>query len=169
MNKTAFFKKLKRNPRPVVVDFWAPWCAPCRFISPALEKLAAEYEGQVDLWKINTDEETALAAALGIRSIPTVAVYRDGEEILRRVGAQPEVALRQMFTIATGETEPTVTRPLGTGDRVLRLGAGLVVMALGVWAIHSWALALFGAVIAFTGVYDRCPLWQALTARLRGM
>lgn len=168
MQKTAFFKKLKRNPRPVIVDFWAPWCAPCRFISPALEKLAAEYEGQVDLWKINTDEETALAAALGIRSIPTVAVYRDGEEVLRRIGAQPEPALRQMFEVATGETDASVTRPLGQGDRILRLGAGFAVMGIALLATHSWILFAVGAVIAFAGVYDRCPLWQALTARLRG-
>jgi len=168
MRKSEFLEKLRNNPRPVVVDFWAPWCAPCRAISPALDKLAAEFEGRVDLWKVNTDEEAALAAELHIFSIPTVAVYRRGEEALRRTGMQPEPALRKMFEVGLGEREARSVGALGLAERLLRLGAGLTVAAIGALAASSWLLVLLGALIAFSGVYDRCPLWQALSAQWRG-
>ncbi len=169
MRKSVFLEKLNRARRPVVVDFWAPWCAPCRAISPVLEKLAAEYAGRVDLWKINTDEETALAAELRIFSIPTVAVYVQGEEVLRRSGMQPEPALRQMFEVAAGRLPAHQVSRLTPMERALRLGAGLLILIFAVWSAHSWVLALIGAALAFGGIYDRCPVWQALTRRFQAI
>jgi thioredoxin len=78
---------------PVVVDFWAAWCGPCRMLGPAIEAEAAKREGKVELAKIDVDAEQLVAARYGIRSIPTVAVFRDGEPVTGFVGAQPPAAV----------------------------------------------------------------------------
>ncbi len=81
---------------PVVVDFWAAWCAPCRVLMPVLMKLVDEYAGGFILVKVNTDEQQDLAARYGIRSLPTVALFRNGEMVDQFLGAQPESVIRAM-------------------------------------------------------------------------
>jgi putative thioredoxin len=83
--------------RPVVVDFWADWCAPCKTLMPLLEKLAAEYAGQFLLAKVNCDEQQQIAGQFGVRSLPTVMVMRDGQPVDGFAGAQPESAIRQLL------------------------------------------------------------------------
>ncbi len=83
--------------RPVVVDFWADWCEPCKALMPILEKLADEYEGQFLLAKVNADEQQMIAQQLGVRSLPTVMVIKDGQPIDGFAGAQPENQVREML------------------------------------------------------------------------
>ena len=83
--------------RPVVVDFWADWCAPCKQLMPLLEKLADEYAGAFLLAKINADEQQAISQQLGVRSLPTVMVFKDGQPVDGFTGAQPETAVREML------------------------------------------------------------------------
>jgi len=83
--------------RLVVVDFWADWCAPCKALMPILEKLANEYNGQFLLAKVNCDEQQAIAAQFGVRSLPTVALLKDGQPVDGFMGAQPETEIRQML------------------------------------------------------------------------
>ena len=83
--------------RPVIVDFWADWCAPCKQLMPILEKLAAEYQGAFLLAKVNADEQQMLAQQLGVRSLPTVMVIKDGQPVDGFSGAQPESAVRDML------------------------------------------------------------------------
>lgn len=83
--------------RPVVVDFWADWCGPCKQLMPILEKLAAEYQGAFLLAKVNADEQQMLAQQLGVRSLPTVMVIKDGQPVDGFSGAQPESAVRDML------------------------------------------------------------------------
>ena len=73
----------------VVVDFWAPWCGPCRMVAPMIEQLATEYEGRVTFGKVNVDENPEVSARYGIRSIPTIGIFRDGEPVDGVIGAVP--------------------------------------------------------------------------------
>jgi thioredoxin 1 len=79
---------------PVIVDFWAPWCAPCRMVAPILEDIAKDYAGKVVVAKVNTDENPNWAIRYGVRGIPTMLFIKDGQEVDRQVGAVP----KQMIT-----------------------------------------------------------------------
>ncbi|HEY3311374.1 MAG TPA: thioredoxin [Anaerolineales bacterium] len=168
MNEKTFFEEIAINPRPVVVDLWAPWCGPCRMVKPILENLAREYSGRVDLWQINADENQALLRELGVYAIPTLIVFRDGREVSRQVGAKPANTLKTLFeTISTGDIH--VPAGLSYTARFLRLGLGLAVASVG-WSFGAgWLVIALGALISFSAISDRCPIWRAVTAQLKKM
>ena len=94
---TEFEEMVKNNELPVVVDFWAPWCGPCKMVAPILDKLAAEYAGKVVIAKVNTDDEQKYAMEYGVQGIPTMIFVNEGKLVHRQVGALPEPMLRDLF------------------------------------------------------------------------
>lgn len=92
----AFEKVVLQSELPVVVDFWAPWCGPCKMVSPILEKFAAEYEGKLIVAKVNTDEYPIRATEYEVQGIPTILFFANGKILHRQVGAVPEVYMREM-------------------------------------------------------------------------
>ncbi|WQV03250.1 thioredoxin [Helicobacter pylori] len=85
-----------------LVDFWAPWCGPCKMLSPVIDELASEYEGKAKICKVNTDEQEELSAKFGIRSIPTLLFTKDGEVVYQLVGVQTKVALKEQLNKLLG-------------------------------------------------------------------
>lgn len=94
----AFQKTVLESSLPVIVDFWAPWCAPCRMVAPILDKLAKEFSGKLIVAKVNTDEDSQYASQYGVQGIPTMLFIAGGKVIHQQVGAMPERMLREAVT-----------------------------------------------------------------------
>lgn len=103
----AFEETVLQNELPVIVDFWAPWCGPCKMLGPILDKMAKEFAGKLIIAKVNTDEQQEWASKYGVQGIPTMLMMKDGKIVHRQVGVLPEPMLRDtiknFLDVATGK------------------------------------------------------------------
>jgi thioredoxin 1 len=102
INDTNFNSEVLESDKVVLVDFWAPWCGPCRQIAPVVEQLAGEYAGSAKVVKVNVDDARESAQSYGVNSIPTLMVFKGGEVVDRFVGVQPKTRLQQALDAAKG-------------------------------------------------------------------
>ncbi|MEQ9663699.1 MAG: thioredoxin TrxA [Parasphingopyxis sp.] len=100
LTDSSFEEEVLKADGPVLVDFWAEWCGPCKMIGPSLEELSDEMAGQVTIAKINIDENPEAAAKYGVRSIPYMLIFKDGEKHAEKVGAAPKMQLKQWIESA---------------------------------------------------------------------
>ena len=90
---STFKQEVLESEAPVLVDFWAPWCGPCRMVAPVVDEISEQYDGQVKVVKVNTDEYPSVASQYGIRSIPTLMIFKGGQRVDMVVGAVPKTTL----------------------------------------------------------------------------
>jgi thioredoxin 1 len=168
MKKLEFQRKIKYNPRPIIVDLWAPWCSPCKAMAPGFKEVSQKYQGQVDVLKINVDESPEVMKELGVMSIPTVIGFAKGEEILRRTGMQTQGMLDFFFEATLSEKKPAIMPP-APAARIFRTLLGLTAAALGWFMWDSIWIVIAGGIIVFSGFYDRCPIFRAIAPRIKSL
>ena len=105
----TFEKEVLQSELPVLVDFWAPWCGPCRMVAPVVEQVAGEYQGRARFVKLDTEDNPRVASELGIRAIPTLLVFKGGKVVDSRVGVAPAEVLRAMIDRALSGFETSRT------------------------------------------------------------
>jgi thioredoxin 1 len=164
MNKSEFQQKISESSKPVIIDFWADWCSPCLMTKPILEKLGKEFARKVEFIPINADNSREVLEKFRVYGIPTVITLRNRKEVGRITGAQNEANYRDMFeALAEGKE---IKIPPTQFDRWPRFGAGTLFLLVGIFA-HNWILCGIGGILVFLGIYDRCPIWRALSGMLR--
>lgn len=165
MKQSALEYKLRKNTRPVVVEFWAPWCGPCKMMAPYLKKAEKEFAGRVDLWRINADDEPNLVRSMGVRGIPTMVGYYQGEEISRRTGAMTAENVMGFFEAV--EQKKPFSRSLSWAERFLRIIPALVILILGWTSGPNYWLIGLGAIIFLSAFYDRFPIFKGASAQIK--
>lgn len=105
IDHNSFQKAVLESKKPVLVDFWAPWCGPCRAVAPIVEELAKEYKNKVEFAKLNVDESPFIASKYGVMSIPTLIVFKGGKPMHQAVGFQPKEQLKKMLDRALTESD----------------------------------------------------------------
>ena len=104
VTKDTFEMEVIKNKLPVLVDFWAPWCVPCRIVSPTLDKLSSEYSNKLKFTKLNVDDNQEIAVKHDVRAIPCMVIFKKGHELDRIIGAYPETELRRKIDLILAKT-----------------------------------------------------------------
>lgn len=165
MNIENFKKELEEEKSPIIVEFWAGWCGPCKAMAPGLKIVADEMTGKVRLWKINADEDPDILHHLGVLGIPTMIGFKNGEEIARKTGLINTDGIRQFFLAIERGEKPQKT--LTVFDRWFRLLIGIGLVVLGTMnGINGWYLGA-AAIVFFSAIYDRCPIYKALAPKVK--
>lgn len=154
-------ERLAGRDRPVVVQFHAPWCGPCKALSPRVDAMEKEFAGQVDVLRVDIDQEPDLAREAGVRGVPTLAVFREGREIRRHVGSLDPAGLRVLF--ASGTDPLQAASPVGRPAWHLAAkfgGAVALVLAAGAFPWAEW-LRWPGYGLLFWSMMDICPACRA--------
>jgi len=151
----TFDEKVKSSPLPVVVDFWAPWCAPCKMMKPAIASVMQEFEGQFLLIEVNTDEDQELTQRFNIKSIPTLIGYNQGKEVARRVGGMSARDLRAFFlAVQKGEAYTGID----SQSRTFRLVATAILFFLAFNKGFNGIVLVMAIGMLVFATYDKLPL-----------
>jgi thioredoxin 1 len=105
VDQDSFQKTVLDSQKPVLVDFWAPWCGPCRAVAPVVEELAKDYKGKIEFAKLNVDETPFVASKYGVMSIPTLIVFKDGKPVQHAIGYQPKEQLKKLLDSALAKQD----------------------------------------------------------------
>jgi thioredoxin len=167
MNLKLWNNKVNKFDKPVVVEFWAKWCGPCKVMAPSLERMKGEFIGKVDLINIDTDSESKLMQELKIYSIPTFLIYNRGSLITRKTGTMGVDQLRNLFIMA--ETGQRNSARISSTDRIIRVVAGSIFIAAAFFTGFTIPFLLIGGIILFSAVYDRCPIWKFVSSRISSL
>ncbi|MFW5643773.1 MAG: thioredoxin family protein [Alkalispirochaeta sp.] len=151
--------RLFKSDSPTIVEFWAPWCVPCRQMEPILEELSEAYRGSVETVRINADEHPELATRLKIYTIPTVLLVQGGAERARRSGVQSRSDLNEMYVAAR---DGGVVAALSNRSRFFRIAIAVAIGMMAQEFTVQWPFFLAAGAIFFSAIHDRCPLWQAV-------
>ncbi len=167
MNKQEILFRSRRSRQPTIVEFWAPWCGPCKVMAPALKKAEEAYKGKVTLLRVNADENQQALKDFGIMGVPTILVLSGGEIISRHTGLLNSSQLDILFSSAANNSEIII--PPNSFQRVSRIIAGLAFVAFG----YFWGNGLFlyplGAILLFSAVYDRCPIFRMVYPKIKSV
>lgn len=159
MKLSEFNREISDAERATIIDLWAPWCGPCKAMKPAFDKLSEEYGDRARVLAVNADESSEVLQKLQVFAIPTVVVFRGGNEIARRKGAQSESDLRAFFeAVIEGRELPA----MNNRTRFMRIAAAVAAVLFSFRLDPAWPMQVFAAVLFGLAIHDRCPVIRAL-------